>query len=74
MSGPLPSLTPDQVLSTLRRRGFVVHRQSGSHIVLKHPDGRWTTVPMHRGEALSKGTLRAILRETELTIEELLAR
>lgn len=74
MSGPLPSLTASQVAAALRRRGFVPQRQSGSHLVLRHPDGRWTTVPMHRAKDLSKGTLRAILRETNLTVTELLAR
>ena len=31
-------------------------RQSGSHIVLRHPDGRWTTVPIHRSKDVAKGT------------------
>jgi predicted RNA binding protein YcfA (HicA-like mRNA interferase family) len=71
MSGPLPSLTARQVLAVLRRRGFAPIRQSGSHLVLKHPDGRWTTVPQHKGRDLSKGTPRQILQETGLTVEDL---
>lgn len=74
MSGPLPALTADRALTGLRRRGFVPIRQSGSHVVLKHPDGRWTTVPRHKGQDLSKGTLRQILRETGLTVSELMGR
>ncbi|MHB8384362.1 MAG: type II toxin-antitoxin system HicA family toxin [Candidatus Binataceae bacterium] len=29
--------------------GFVAARQKGSHVFFKHPDGRTTTVPRHRG-------------------------
>jgi predicted RNA binding protein YcfA (HicA-like mRNA interferase family) len=54
--------------------GFVPQRQSGSHLVLRHPDGRWTTVPMHRARDLSKGTVRGILSDIGLTIDQLLAR
>lgn len=74
MSGPLPSLSARQIVAALQRCGFVQHRQSGSHLVLRHPDGRWTTVPMHKARAVSKGTLRGILHDTELTIDGLLAR
>ena len=74
MSGPLPMLTAARVVAALRRRGFVPQPQNGSHLVLRHPDGCWTTVPMHRGKDLSKWALRAILRDTELSIDELMAR
>jgi predicted RNA binding protein YcfA (HicA-like mRNA interferase family) len=74
MSGPLPSLTASQVVAALQRRGFVPHRQSGSHLVLRHPDGRRTTVPMHKARDLSKGTIRGILSDIGLTIDQLLAR
>lgn len=42
---------------------------SGSHKVLKHTDGRRTTIPVH-GKDIPKGTLLAILRDTEITKEE----
>ncbi len=54
----------------LERLGFVRVRQSGSHLVLRHPDGRMTYVAMHRGD-VPNGTLRAILRQAKLTEEEL---
>ena len=57
-----------EVLSRLQRAGFVVKRQSGSHVVLRHPDGRQTYVAMHPGDVPS-GTFRAILRQAELTEE-----
>ena len=73
MSGPLPSLTSSQVLAGLRRLGFVLSRQSGSHVVLKHLMGAGLQYPNTGGD-MSKGTLRRILRETNVTVEELLGR
>ena len=36
-----------EALAGLQRAGFVVKRQSGSHVILRHPDGRQTYVAMH---------------------------
>ncbi|MCC7355182.1 MAG: type II toxin-antitoxin system HicA family toxin [Anaerolineae bacterium] len=54
----------------LRRLGFAAVRQKGSHVFYRHPDGRTTTVPNHRGRDLARPLLREILREIELTPEE----
>ena len=43
--------------------GFAVVRIKGSHHRMRHPDGRVTTVPVHRNEDLPKGLLRKIIRE-----------
>jgi predicted RNA binding protein YcfA (HicA-like mRNA interferase family) len=43
----------------------------GSHRQLEHPDGRRTTVPMHKGRDLGPGLLRKILRDCELDAEDL---
>ncbi|HYU19710.1 MAG TPA: type II toxin-antitoxin system HicA family toxin [Chloroflexota bacterium] len=45
----VPALRASQVLAILRRHGFEQIRQSGSHVVLRHADGRWTTVRCTRG-------------------------
>ena len=55
----------------LQRLGFRVARIKGSHHMLQHPDGRRTVVPVHAGETIGPGLLNAILKDTELTIEEL---
>jgi predicted RNA binding protein YcfA (HicA-like mRNA interferase family) len=52
----------------LQRAGFVIKRQSGSHVVLRHSDGRQTHVAIHTGDVPS-GTFRAILRQAGLTDE-----
>jgi len=58
-----------EVLSKLQRAGFVVRRQSGSHVVLRHPDGRQTYVAMHTSD-VPTGTFRSILKQSGLTEEE----
>ncbi|CAG0945834.1 hypothetical protein ANRL1_02587 [Anaerolineae bacterium] len=66
----LPRVSADKVIKTLRRAGFQIVRQRGSHLILEHADGRMTIVPMHRGEDIGVGLLRKILRDAELTLEE----
>jgi predicted RNase H-like HicB family nuclease len=43
----------------------------GSHHFLQHPDGRCTVVPVHRGEAIGRGLLAQILRDCDVSREEL---
>jgi predicted RNA binding protein YcfA (HicA-like mRNA interferase family) len=50
---------------------FTVERITGSHHILKHPDGRFLTVPVHRNQDLQRGVYRKILKDAELTDEEL---
>lgn len=54
----------------LVKLGFVAVRQKGSHVFYRHPDGRTTTVPNHRGRDLARPLIREILREIELSIDE----
>jgi predicted RNA binding protein YcfA (HicA-like mRNA interferase family) len=58
-----------EVLARLQRAGFEVKRQSGSHAVLRHADGRQTYVAMHPGD-IPSGTFRAILKQAKLTEDE----
>jgi len=68
----LPRLNGKEVVRVLGRFGFQVVRTRGSHVFLRHEDGRVTTVPVHSGETLGPGLLRSILRDVELTTEDLL--
>lgn len=68
----LPALTGKELISSLKKTGFVLDRQKGSHVFLKHPDGRATVVPVHSGETLGPGLMSKILRDVELTKDELL--
>ena len=58
-----------EVLARLLRAGFIEVRQSGSHKVLRHPDGRQTYIAMHPGE-LPTGTFRKLLKQAGLTEEQ----
>lgn len=57
---------PKEILKVLKRIGFVEQRQKGSHLRLKHPDGRLTVLPMHH-KPVSKGLFQAILKQASLT-------
>ena len=67
----LPRIKGKELLRALERAGFSIDRTRGSHVFLKHPDGRATAVPVHSRETVGPGLLRAILRDVELTVERL---
>lgn len=66
-----PALSGLQLIKALRRFGFELIRVKGSHHFLRHPDGRCTVVPVHRSETIGRGLLAQILRDCEITREEL---
>ncbi len=59
-----------KVVKILSKLGFRVVRTRGSHVVMKHVDGRITVVPVHAGEELGCGILGKIAKDTGLTKEE----
>jgi predicted RNA binding protein YcfA (HicA-like mRNA interferase family) len=67
----VPSVRGDRVVRALERAGFKVARVAGSHHIMRHPDGRGTTVPVHPGRDVAKGTLRGVLSDTGITVAEL---
>jgi predicted RNA binding protein YcfA (HicA-like mRNA interferase family) len=70
----LPVISGKAFLKFLQAIGFVVVRINGSHHRLKHPDGRVTTVPVHKNQDLPKGLLRKIIREDlELELNDFIA-
>jgi Predicted periplasmic or secreted lipoprotein len=68
---PVPAVPGASVVKALQRHGFVIDRIQGSHHIMRHPDGRATTVPVHHGKDLAKGTLRGILRDVGMTVDQL---
>jgi predicted RNA binding protein YcfA (HicA-like mRNA interferase family) len=68
----LPVLKPREVVALLEALGFVEVRQRGAHKQFRHPDGRGTTVPFHKGRDISPVLLRKIARDIGLTAEDLL--
>ncbi|MBX3330857.1 MAG: type II toxin-antitoxin system HicA family toxin [Nitrospira sp.] len=67
----LPSLSGRACMKALERAGFVVKRQEGSHVILRRSQPfAQLVVPDHK--ELDRGTLRAIIRQADLTVEEFL--
>lgn len=71
--GSVPVLKPAEVCRLLERLGFGMVRQRGSHAQYRHPDGRGTTVPLHKGRDIAPPLLRQIARDIGLSVEELIA-
>jgi len=67
-----PSVTGAQLIKALRKVGFEVVRIKGSHHRVEHPDGRKSTIPVHGKEILGPGILLKILRDVEMTRNDLL--
>ncbi|OIP89641.1 MAG: hypothetical protein AUK24_06090 [Syntrophaceae bacterium CG2_30_49_12] len=51
--------------------GFEVIRRKGSHNFLQHVDGRCTVIPIHAGETIGRGLLSQMVRDREISAEEL---
>lgn len=67
----LPAVEGRAVVKALRRAGFEVLRRKESHHILHHPDGRQTSVPVHAGKILPKGTILAILDDNGFSRSDL---
>jgi len=66
MSPKLPHLTAREVVRLVESRGFEYDRQTGSHAVYRHPDGRRATIPMHSSRTIGVGLLAQILRDADI--------
>jgi predicted RNA binding protein YcfA (HicA-like mRNA interferase family) len=71
MPVPLPEVSGTRVVRALDREGFKLVRVVGHHHVLRHSDGRMTTVPVRPGRDLAKGTMRGVLAGVGLTAADL---
>lgn len=68
----MPKLIPikaKNLIKILKALGFSERDAEGSHVFFKHPDGRTTVIPVHNKE-LSRGLLRKILNDIQLSVEE----
>jgi len=72
MSPKLPRIDGQELIRALKRAGFEEQRQRGSHLHLRRAaDGRRVTVPVHKGQIVPLGTLRAILRDADISADDL---
>ena len=68
MNPALPVVSGQETARALERVGFEQVGQRGSHLKLRRDDGRTAIVPLH--DELAPGTLRWVLRQAGLTVEE----
>jgi len=62
--------TSRELLGFLLRNGYSEDRQTGSHLILKHPDRKTVVVPIHRGKDLPKGLFLRVLKDAGFTVED----
>jgi len=67
----LPRIPGNELVRALQKAGFESVRVRGSHHFLRHPDGRHTVVPVHAGEVIGPGLLKKILRDCDITPQQL---
>ena len=71
--GRLAGFSAEEVIRKLRRAGFIFDRQAkGSHEIWWNPQTRARTTVPHHPSDLPEGTLRAILHQARLSVEEFL--
>ena len=68
----LPSLNGKQLIAALALIGFEEVRTKGSHHFIRHVDGRTTVVPVHAKETIGPGLLLQILRDCEISKDDLI--
>jgi len=74
MSPKLPVVSGEQLIRALQQFGYISVRQKGSHVRLRHatdPQRQAVTIPLH--DEIAFGTLKRILRDTRVTVEELIS-
>ncbi|TVR75051.1 MAG: type II toxin-antitoxin system HicA family toxin [Sphaerobacteraceae bacterium] len=66
----LPRVSGRETVRALERAGFVVSRQRGSHVRLFRAGVGQVIVPLHGNRDIPAGTLRNILRQANLSVDE----
>lgn len=64
---PLPA---KKVIRALEKIGFRQIRQKGSHLFMRHPDGRTTLITIHPSEDIGKGLIRKVISDAKVTRDE----
>jgi len=67
----LPRVTVRKVIGILRKKGFRLVRQSGSHMIFRNDEGVRVTVPYHSGKTLHPKLMKRIMEDANIAPEEL---
>ncbi len=67
----LPAVNGMQIIKAFEKFGFVVVRVKGSHHIMKKSDHTYVlTIPVHGAKRLKPGTLRSLIRDAGVSVEE----
>jgi len=66
----LPVIKSQELIRALKKLGFLKHHQVGSHAQFKNLNGQKITVPVHAGKNINKKTLKGIINDLEINVEE----
>ncbi len=67
--GKLPKISGEECIKVLKKKGYYIKRQTGSHIILRR-DQPFSQVVVPNHKELDRGTLRAIIRSADISVEE----
>lgn len=71
MGDRFPQLKPKELIRALEKLGFIIRRQTGSHVVLRHPETKCITcVPFHAKD-IKRGLLFGIMKQAGISQEDL---
>jgi predicted RNA binding protein YcfA (HicA-like mRNA interferase family) len=70
VSERFPVCTAKDVARVLRRHGFTLVSQKGSHQKWRHPNGRQVILPMHGNKPIPIGTMKSIIEGAGLTADD----
>jgi len=66
----LTIIDAERMEKLLYHLGFIRTRKKGSHAAYRHPDGRGTSVPHHKGRDLARPLIRDILSDINMGVDE----
>ena len=67
---PVPRVSGRELVRALRKAGWVVDHIEGSHHILRGPTGRLVSVPVHGAKTLPVGTIKGVIEQSGLSVEE----
>lgn len=67
-----PRVTGKDLEKAIMQAGWYLHHARGSHFYYRHPNrpGKQITLPIHAGEGIPQKTLKSILEQAQLTLDE----
>ncbi len=69
----LPVVSARKLIKLLKKKGYKHHRSSGSHQIFVHHIKKITiSIPIHKGRDLGRGITLSILKDAQISPEELL--